>query len=289
MKFYYQIIGFLFLLLISKSGFAQKAPLTKTYKQIDTVSLEMDIHYPETYEEGKKLPAIIFFFGGGWNGGTIEQFRPQATYFASRGLISVLADYRVKSRHGTTPFDAVADAKSAIRYLRVHNEELGINPNKIIASGGSAGGHLAAAAGNVPGLDEPNEDLSISSKPNVLVLFNPVYDNGPDEYGYDRVGERYHEISPRHNIRKGAPPTLVFFGTKDRLVSPQTAKSYEYAMKSVGSRCVTYLYEGQPHGFFNFKNYPYYYKTVYQTDLFLSSLGYLSGPPTLRPVGPEDE
>lgn len=282
MKYYSQTINFLLLLLISKSGFTQSEPISKTYKQIDTVSLMMDIHYPENYKPEQKLPAIIFFFGGGWNGGTIEHFRPHALYFASRGLITVLADYRVKKRQGTSPFEAVADAKSAIRYLRTHHQDLGIDPDKIIAGGGSAGGHLAAAAGNVPGLDESFEDSSISSKPNALVLFNPVYDNGPGQYGYDRIGERYKEISPKHNIREGAPPTIVFFGTKDKLVSPETAKSYEAAMKAVGSRCETFLYEGQAHGFFNIKQPKYYKETVYQADLFLISLGYLKGEPTIK-------
>ncbi|MEZ5042821.1 MAG: alpha/beta hydrolase fold domain-containing protein [Saprospiraceae bacterium] len=257
--------------------------VVKTYKQIDTVALKMDIHYPVQYQKGERLPAIIFFFGGGWNGGSIEQFRPHAHYFASRGIIAVLADYRVATRHGTTPFDAVEDAKSAIRYLRKQADVLGIDPDKIIASGGSAGGHLAAATGNLRGLDSPMDDLSISAKANALVLFNPVYDNGPGQYGYDRVGDRYTEISPKHNIREGAPPAIVFFGTKDALVTPATAKSYEAAMKAVGSRCETFLYDEQTHGFFNFRKQQFYRETVYQADRFLASLGYLEGEPSIDP------
>ena len=257
--------------------------ISKIYKQIDTITLKMDLHYPAQFKEGQQRPAIIFFFGGGWNGGSIEQFRPHAEYFAERGIIAVLADYRVKNRHGTSPFDAVRDAKSSIRYLRKHHKALGIDPDKIIASGGSAGGHLAAATGNIAGLEEANEDHSISSKANALVLFNPVYDNGPDQYGYERMEGRHLEISPKHNIKKGAPPTIVFFGTEDPLVTPATAKSYEAAMKAVGSKCETFFYEGQGHGFFNFRNQIYYRKTVFETDRFLESLGYLQGQPTINP------
>ncbi len=280
-----QYFAFLLLASMALSGYSQAAGdvISKTYKQIDTVSLDMEIHYPAAFKKGELHPAIIFYFGGGWNGGSIGQFRPHAEYFSSRGLIVALADYRVASRHNTTPFESVKDAKSALRYLHQNHRELGIDRDKIIAGGGSAGGHLAAAAGNVPGLDEAGEDLSISSKPAALVLFNPVYNNGPGQYGYKRVGERYKEFSPRHNIRKGAPPTIVFFGTNDPLVTPATAKEYEAAMKAVGSRCETFLYEGQPHGFFNFRNQRYYRETVYQADLFLTSLGYLSGPPTIDP------
>jgi len=256
--------------------------ITKSYKHIDTIDLKMDIHYPEDFKEGDQLPVIIFFFGGGWKGGTIEQFRPHAKYFASRGIIAALSDYRVSSRHGTTPFESVKDAKSAIRYLRIHQKELGIDPDKIIAAGGSAGGHLAAATALVPGLEEEGEDLSISSQSNAMVLFNPVYNNGPDQYGYDRIGERYPEISPRHNIREGAPPAIVFFGTEDPLVSPETALDFDAAMEEVGNTCETFLYEGQKHGFFNFSRPKYYKETVYQTDKFLQKLGYLSGEPTIE-------
>ncbi|MEL6250698.1 MAG: alpha/beta hydrolase [Bacteroidota bacterium] len=256
--------------------------ISKSYKAIDTIDLKMDIYYPEGFSKGEQLPVIVFFFGGGWKGGTIEQFRPQAKYFASRGIIAALADYRVSSRHGTTPFESVKDAKSAIRYLRMHQKELGIHPDKIIAAGGSAGGHLAAATALVPGLEEEGEDLSISSQSNAMVLFNPVYNNGPDQYGYDRIGERYPEISPRHNIRKGAPPAIVFFGTEDPLVSPETAKDFDAAMEEVGSVCETFLYEGQKHGFFNFSKPKYYKETVFQSDRFLNKLGYLAGQPTIE-------
>lgn len=264
-------------------GYLKPTLISKTYKQIDTTFLGMDILYPPYVKQGEKLPAIIFFFGGGWKGGSINHFRPHAEYLSSRGMIAVIVDYRVESRNGTTPFDAVRDAKSAIRYLRIHHEELGIDPNRIIAGGGSAGGHLAAATAHVEGLEEAGEDLSISSKPQALVLYNPVYNNGPGQYGYDRIGERYPEISPRHNIKEGAPPTIVFFGTEDPLVSPETAQDYDAAMEAVGSRCETFLYEGQKHGFFNTRNPKYYRETVYQTDKFLTSLGYLQGEPTISP------
>lgn len=256
--------------------------LEKVYKKIDTTTLKLTFYYPEKYQADKTYPAMIFFFGGGWNGGSVDQFRPHANYFSKRGLICVLADYRVKTRQGTTPFDAVKDAKSAIRYLRKNAAELGIDPNKIIASGGSAGGHLAAAAGNVSGLEEAGEDLSVSSKPNALVLFNPVYDNGPKGYGYNRIGERYPEISPMHNIRKGAPPTITFLGTKDALIPVETAREYCRRMKEVGARCDLFLYEGQKHGFFNKRNESYYRKTVFQADQFLAALGYLQGEPEIE-------
>lgn len=271
------------LLTLVLSGQEAGKVTTQVYKQIDTVELAMEFHYPADAQISSPRPVIIFFFGGGWNGGSIDQFRPHAEYFAARGIIAALADYRVASRHNTTPFESLKDAKSAIRFLREHYQELGIDPDRIIAAGGSAGGHLAAATGNVPGMDEEGEDLSISARANALVLFNPVYDNGPGEYGYARVKERYEEFSPKHNIRPGAPPTIVFFGTQDRLIKVPTIEAYDQAMEAVGARCETFLYEGQGHGFFNFRNQKYYRETVYQADRFLASLGYLQGPPKISP------
>ncbi len=291
-----KIHQFLLLILIisinAKAQEAQKLNLVRvqdnefktTYKVTNGDTLKLFLFYPEKFKKSKAYPTIIFFFGGGWNGGSTSQFEPQASYFASRGMISVLADYRVKSRNKTTPFEAVNDAKSAIRFLRIHARELGINPDMIAASGGSAGGHLAAATGNLPGLDESSEDLSVSSKANALVLFNPVFDNGPDGFEYERMGNRYLEISPAHNIRKGAPPTIVFLGNKDHLIPVATAEKYKAKMEEVGSRCDLHVYEGQKHGFFNQTKdgvNEYYIKTVHEADVFLESLKYLKGTPKL--------
>ncbi|MGV3504772.1 MAG: alpha/beta hydrolase [Adhaeribacter sp.] len=247
------------------------------YKKIDTTTLKLRLIYPKAANKAGPLPVIVFFFGGGWSGGSINQFEPQAYHLASRGLVAVLVDYRVASRHKTTPFDAVRDAKSAMRYLRQHSQELGLDPNRLAAGGGSAGGHLAAAA-DLTQLDEPGENLGISSRPNALVLFNPVFDNGPQGYGYGRVKDRYQEISPLHNIRKGAAPTLVMLGTKDKLIPVATAEAYKRQLEAAGTRCDLVLYQNQPHGFFNHKKEKennYYQQTLMQADAFLTSLGYL--------------
>ena len=252
------------------------------YKKIDTTTLSLNIYYPAELRKNKTYPAIIFFFGGGWINGKITQFERHAKYFASRGMIAVLADYRVSSRHSSTPFEAVKDAKSAIRYLRTNSQSLHIDTNRIVAAGGSAGGHLAAAA-DLTSLDEPYEDLSISSRPDALVLFNPVFDNGPTGYGYERIGEKYPEISPLHNIKKGAAPAIVFFGTRDKYVPIETVELYKKKMKEAGSRIELFLYQDQPHGFFNSKKY--FIETVKQADIFLISLGYLEGEADINFLG----
>ena len=249
------------------------------YKNIDTISLKLHIFRPENFDKKKIYNCIVFFHGGGWNNGSYRAFKRQSAYLASRGMIAISADYRIKNVHGTTPFEAVEDAKSAIRYVRKHAKELNINPDMIAAGGGSAGGHLAASCGNIEGLEGPNEDLSISSKPNALVLYNPVYDNSKNGYGYRNFGERYIEISPLHNISNEAPPTIVFFGTKDKTTPVSSSKEYEKRMKEVGSRIDLHLYEGAEHSFFNRGNH--FVETLKETDKFLVSLGYISGEPKI--------
>lgn len=248
-------------------------PEVVTYKKIDTIGLNLYIYKPQNFDEKKTYNCMVFFHGGGWNGGNYKAFKRQASYLASRGMIAISVEYRIFNVHKTSPFEAVEDAKSAIRYVRSHAKELHVNPDMIAAGGGSAGGHLAAVCGNIPGLEGKNEDLSISSKPKVLVLFNPVYDNSKNGYGYGKMQGRYLEISPLHNISKGAPPTIVFFGTKDKTTPVSSSLEYEKKMKAVGSRCDLILYEGQPHSFFN--KSPFLEKTVLAMDEFLVSEGFL--------------
>ncbi len=251
------------------------------FKQIDSTSLYMHVSYPPGVNHENPLPAMVFFFGGGWNGGNPGHFEPHADYFSKRGLICFRVDYRVKSRQGTTPFESLKDAKSAIRFIREHADELGVDPINIVASGGSAGGHLAAACALVTSFNEGSDNLSYSCVPNALVLFNPVIDNGPGGYGYERVGEAYKDFSPLHNIREGAPPTILFLGTQDRLIPVETAQYYKTVMEKVGSRCDLFLYEGEGHGFFNYRNFEYYKKTVSEANQFLISLGFIDKEPLI--------
>ena len=243
------------------------------YKQIGDVELELHVFLPEGHSPSGKRPAIVFFFGGGWNGGSPSQFYPHSAYFASRGIVAIAAEYRIKSLHDTPPSACVQDGKSAIRWIRSHADELGVDSGRIIASGGSAGGHVAAAT--VLGFNEEGEDLGVSCIPDALVLFNPVFDNGPDGYGYDRVRDYWQAFSPMHNLNAKTPPTIFFLGTSDHLIPVATAEDYKKRMEKLGIRCDLHLYEGQEHGFFNYRNREYFDRTVCEADKFLTSLGYL--------------
>ena len=234
---------------------------------------------PGYNSDNGQRPAIVFFFGGGWNSGKVNQFWKHARYLAQRGMVAFLADYRVKNRQGTTPDAAVADGKSAIRWVRENAKRLGIDPDRIAAGGGSAGGHVAATSGICDGLDDPSEqDSPISSKSNALVLFNPVYNNGPDGWGYKRIKKWFPAISPAHNISQDDPPTIVFLGDADRLIAVSTGENFDRQLKEAGVRSELHIYEGQQHGFFNEnKSKESFVDTLLKTDAFLVSLGWLHG------------
>ena len=253
----------------------------ETYRKIGGTELKLWIFNPATKSE-KPLPCIVFFFGGGWSSGTPAQFEPQSRHLASRGMIAIVADYRVKSRQNALPADCVSDAKACVRWVRANASRLGIDPMRIAVGGGSAGGHLAAAVATVPGLDSATDDKTVSCLPNALILFNPGTVMAPFPglelkgfgAGLDkaRFGCEPTEISPIHHVKKGLPPTIIFHGKADTTVPYATVEKFTEVMKAAGNRCELIGYEGQPHGFFNKAKYP---ETLEATDGFLVSLGYL--------------
>ena len=247
------------------------------YKSTKQGDLNLYFYRPLDFNKSKTYNCIIFFHGGGWNSGDYKQFERQSMYFASRGMIAISAEYRIKNKHGTTPIQAMEDAKSAIRFLRLNAKSFFINPNRIAAAGGSAGGHLAAVTANIDLFDNVNEDLGISSKPNLLVLYNPVIDLGSRKWLWI---DNPLDASPVHNISNGSPPTIILTGTKDKIVPVETIMNYKKTMESVGSRCDVILYEGAEHAFFN--KGEDFIDTVLKSDIFLKSNWYLEGTPTIK-------
>jgi acetyl esterase/lipase len=267
---------------------------TETYKTIGDVKLDLTIQLPDGWRADDKRPAIVFFFGGGWNSGSTQQFENHCRYLASRGMVAMCADYRVKSRHNVKAAACVADAKSAMRWVRANAAKLGIDPQRIAAGGGSAGGHLAGAAATLPGLDDPADDQSVSCVPAALVLFNPALVLAPAEdadlgdflrkASAERFGCEPVEISPLHNVKAGMPPTIIFHGKVDTTVPYASVELFTARMKAAGNRCELVGAPGQAHGYFNFgrAGNEFAFKTLTAADQFLASLGWLKGPPTVE-------
>lgn len=256
---------------------APKGAVRHVYKKVGTTELALYVYAPENHKEDAKAPAILFFFGGGWNSGSPSQFEDQAKHFAKRGMIGITVDYRVKSRHDVKVVECVKDAKAAIAWVRENAQRLGIDPNRIAASGGSAGGHLAAATGTISGYGS-------DERPNAMILFNPACTLAPiadwqpqvekaGELRTERFGVEPKEISPAHHIGSHTPPTLILHGKKDTTVPYASVVAFESAMKKAERPCKLVGYEGAGHGFFN--SGEGYTKTIAEADAFLVDLGWI--------------
>ncbi len=274
-------------LLLTAALPAAAAPITHIYKKVAERELKLTIVNPADWKAADQRPAMMFFHGGGWTGGAPTQFTQHSDYLATRGMVCIQVQYRLIAKNDKgPPVNCVADAKSAMRWVRNRAAELGIDPHRIGAGGGSAGGHLAAFVGMVEGLDDPADDLKVSPKANALALFNPVFDNGPDQgWGHARVGGRFKEFSPAHSISADDPPAIIFLGTQDKLIPVAVVERFKASMEKAGVRCEAVFYEGQGHGFFNpgkGGKDQFYFETLLATDKFLTSLGWLKGEPTLK-------
>lgn len=280
----------LLVLLVSATAFAQRTHPpempdfeSEVYKTVNGVDLK--IYQIDPVQKFMPRPAIVFFFGGGWRNGSPKQFEHQAKYLASRGMIAFIADYRVSSRHQVTADECVKDAKSAVRWIRANAKRLGVNPDMIVASGGSAGGHLAACTGVIPGFEDDHE--SVSSVPNAMILFNPAvvlapYDGVPIpgeriESLLQRMGVPIESISPIHHVRAGQPPAIIFHGDADSTVPHHTVKRFTEVMNAAGNTCELMTYEGEGHGFFNSNRNDgqTFRSTMRQADAFLVKHGLL--------------
>ena len=244
------------------------------YKSVDGKELKIDWTRPADWKATDSRAAVAFMHGGGWVGGAPGQFAPHSVELANRGVVCFRIQYRLLKGIPGPPVSCTEDVSDAFRYIRVNAAKFGIDPNRIAAGGGSAGGHLASFLGM---MDDEAID-GVSRKPNALCLFNPVYNNGPGNWGSKRVQDEFKKYSPAHNITKDDPPTLVLFGTKDKLVPVAIAEKFHGDLENVGVRSELYLYQDQPHGFFNQgrNNDIYYRLTVDRMLTFLESLGWFS-------------
>jgi len=251
------------------------------YKQTRQRKLMLYAELPPNWQPKDQRPAVVYFFGGGWKSGTVDQFMPQARYFASRGMVAIRVDYRVKNRDGVTPLDCVRDARSAMRWVRARAGELGVDPDRIVSSGGSAGGHLAACVYFSNGVDDPGDDLSVSPHPNAMVLYNPALNllalDSERSAQLTKIidKEAQKRISPTLHLTKAIPPTLILDGTADFL----NGQIREFVEKGLhlGAPVEVFWAPDAKHGFFN--RPPWLEPTTKRVDDFFQAIGYLSADP----------
>lgn len=249
-----------------------------TYKEVDGVKREMEIYFPKGHDaSAKTVPGIILFHGGGWGGGSRDAFSYQCDYFASRGLVAATVTYRLaKKGEGTELKEGqsrkricIPDAKSAIRWFKQHAGELGVDPKRIIAGGGSAGGHISLIATTNPGLNDPKDPEGFDTSVAAYVLFNPAL---------TATDASDPEVDFLQTIKPEMPPAIAFFGTKDGWLKGWDPAFAKWSALKGANVEVQYA-EGQGHAFFN--SQPWADLTLAAADRFLTKLGFLEGEPTL--------
>ena len=246
----------------------------RIYKKVGDRELQMHVFRPEGWKASDRRACYLVIHGGGWTGGVPQRMYPFAAHYAGLGLVSVSLQYRLHSaKTGVSVYDCVKDARSAVRHLRSHAAELGIDPQKIIVSGGSAGGHLAAATALFDEVNEAGEEGKVS--PAALILLFPVIDTSAEGYGQAKIGERWRELSPLHRVRPGLPPTLVFHGTGDTVTPFAGAKAFHEAMRQAGNTCELDVNEGGVHGYL-MRDRTLFDATLRKSDTFLRAQGLLA-------------
>ena len=242
-----------------------------TYKKAGDYELDVYIWKPADLKPGDKRPAVAFFHGGGWECGKPEWGQMQGQHFAAAGYVSFSFEYRLKTQHGATPIEGLADTKSAIRWIRQHAEEFGIDPNRVVGSGYSAGGHLVMCTAMVEGYDEPYEDLSIDSAVDAMLLWVTPAKVFPGwfEQMLDGKGS-LNDFDPDQLLRPDLSPMVFFQGTADDTVPAWSVQAFVKKSQAIGNRCDLHLYEGQTHLNWG-KNADDVLKKM---DIFLESIGY---------------
>ncbi|MFH5806077.1 alpha/beta hydrolase [Alienimonas sp. DA493] len=264
-----------------------------------TVDLKLHLFLPEGTGErptDAARPAVVFYFGGGWRGGSAAHFAGQAKHLAERGMVAAVAEYRTNRQHGTSPVECVQDARAALHALRSRAEQYGVDPSRVAAGGGSAGGHLAACCGVIASF--PGDPGGFETA-DALALFNPGVICAPytapdgaqatlDGWMAGLLPKGGDErLSPIHHVDAGDPPTIVFHGEQDTTVPARSVELFCEALRRDGVRAELALFPGAVHGFFNKGRGDdrAYRTTLRLTDAFFTSLGWLPEPAPAADAG----
>lgn len=223
---------------------------THVYRELSPVPLRLHVFRPSGAAEGRPRPAFIFFFGGGWTRGTPQNSAGWGRLAAEWGMVGIAPDYRTKERFGTSPLEAVADARAAVRWVQDHADELGVDPAQIVVGGNSAGGHLAlwTALSAVPPGSRPEESPRLPLA--ALVLLSTVSDtSGLSGYTPTRFGEHATPLSPLHQLDARMPPVLAFHGDADRTVPHRQAVALDEKLRASGNASELVTVPGGSHSF----------------------------------------
>lgn len=254
------------------------------YKNVIGKELALWVYKPSDWKPADRRPCVLWFFGGGWKVGTREQFAEQSKFLARQGIVSICAEYRVESQHSSDPFDSVMDARSALRWIKIHAAELGVDATRIAAAGGSSGGHLALACELFDDVNEDADASEISAQPAALILFNPVVSMDIPMIKNQVTStelEGLLGISPFHRIESALPPSIIFQGDQDTIVPEKSVSAFVKKARGLNpstDQDIRYIiYPDRRHEFYygpgSRKDYQ---DTLSRITLFLEKLGWLS-------------
>ena len=250
-----------------------------TYKHSAGQPRELEVYFPSEHDPSTaKRPCVLLFHGGAWGGGDLKQFQKFCQYFASRGLVAVTANYQLVPAGKKLPTGVsrkqfcITDAKSAIRWVKQHSHELGIDPEKVITGGGSAGGHVSILATTNAGLNDPADPKEIDTSVVAYLLFNPALAS---------FDAKFPEVDAMKHLTNEFAPAIVFFGTEDKKwLIGWTAAHTRLKDLGAGDRINLWYAEGAGHSFFGKK--PWFNHVLIEADRFLVSQGLLSSQATQK-------
>ncbi len=209
----------------------------------DTGDLKADVYTPKT--EGPH-PAILVIHGGVWRIGSKSTTSSRSRVLADRGYVVVSIDYRLAPNNQFP--DQIYDVKSAITWMRQNAAELSIDPDRIGTYGYSAGGQLAlllATTDGSEGLEGPDADASTSTRVQAVVAGGPAVDfrdfaPNDNRLSYFLGGtisdlpDVYRDASPANWVSGDDPPTMIFMGENDAIVSRPKVDAFLQDLDAAG-------------------------------------------------------
>jgi acetyl esterase/lipase len=205
---------------------------------------KLDIYVPDKVRP--KSPVLLFFYGGAWMSGSRDQYLAFGQAFASLGIVTVVADYRLYPQVTYPAF--VEDGAKAVAWVHAHAADYSGDPGRLFIAGHSAGGYIAAMLGSDPkylaavggdfswlrgviGIAGPYDFLPLTDKDYIAIFHGPMN----------------REAMPVNHIDGKRPPMLLAWGLDDGTVGAVNIDHMEAKLKSVGSPVQTARYPGTGH------------------------------------------
>lgn len=253
-----------------------KGATTYVYGQSPQGDLLAHLFLPEK-TTGTPRPVVVFFHGGFWDSPTPTQFVPHCLHFASRGAVAVAAETRTLAKNGTSPLEAIEDARNLIRWLRSNAETFNLDPLKITIGGAAGGAFLALLATMPPAKTLPAVE-GVDCYPQALILFSALVNTAVKGSAQDRFPDAKTAklLSPTNLIRRKLPPMIFFHGKSDRITPFEEVEKFRRRMRWRGNPIEIIDFARADHSFFNFNvSHKHFELTLGAADRFLVESGLL--------------